>query len=355
MTDNVSYSLAILANPLSDSKAALAIFRLIYQLDIYSKDVDIFLAGFHIKGDLEADGDDIRKNKLSKMEEDSRTRGYHGRSPVFHTYTESTGEMYFNDADFCRFTMDIEDECPGYEYEGEPSLVILPVEQDSGNILCNRVKGYSLEPFFKGVNSGSLDSFLVSLLKLIQRDPDKNSLKLLPKIEDLYSSKTNCNLEDNTTSVIIKIDNQIMNHMHWKEQDDKVFISYSSSDELNAFALKGLLEKNGKNVWIAPDGIPTGADYAYAIPAALRIVSKVIVLLSHQSAHSEFVRKEIGKAISNKKRLFGVSVDGFSVQDLKQYDHLDFFFEGAQINYSATELFDNPNALHNFLEELNAK
>ena len=38
---------------------------------------------------------------------------------------------------------------------------------------------------------------------------------------------------------------------------------------IKAFALKALIEKNKKQVWIAPDGIPEGSDYACAIPAAL--------------------------------------------------------------------------------------
>ena len=113
--------------------------------------------------------------------------------------------------------------------------------------------------------------------------------------------------------------------------------------------MKALIEKNKKQVWIAPDGIPEGSDYACAIPAALRISSRVVVLLSHNSANSTWVRREIGKAISNNKKIDGILLDDFTMEDINRYDHFDFLFEGIQIKYSIRDLFENKAILNAWL------
>lgn len=153
------------------------------------------------------------------------------------------------------------------------------------------------------------------------------------------------------TDVIIKLDNEILKYMKWKESDNIFFISYSTKDEFQAYALKGLLEKYRKKVWMAPEGIPNGFDYAQIIPAALRITSRFVVLLSHNSAQSTWVRREIGKAISNNTKIDGVFLDTFTFEDMQRYDHLDFMFENVQLRYSISSLFDNENLLQTFLND----
>ena len=97
---------------------------------------------------------------------------------------------------------------------------------------------------------------------------------------------------------------------------------------------------------MAPDGIPSGLDYACVIPAALRITSHCLALLSHNSAKSKWVRREVAKAISNDKKLDGILLDGYTMNDIKLYDHLDFMFENIQIKYSMDDLFQNPELLN---------
>lgn len=42
-----SYSLLITANPVSDSKSSIAIFEMIKRLDLLSRDITVYLPGFH--------------------------------------------------------------------------------------------------------------------------------------------------------------------------------------------------------------------------------------------------------------------------------------------------------------------
>ena len=345
MVDNrhIKYYLLITANPLSDSAASIAIFKTIKSLDLLSGKIKIYMPGFH------TDEDGIGVNAMmSQMSDNNKAEeDYHGHQPLFHTYCESAGNMYFNDVDFAKFMIDLEESCPNFSYYGDTELLVLPAH--NGEVLFDRIKNYNLESFFncEQKTKFTLDSFLLRIIKLIKSDPDNHSISLLDKIDNLYLSRFATHSEDRTVN--IKVDNYILEHMKWELTDEIFFISYSTKDELSAYSLKELLEKNGKQVWIAPDGIPAGIDYACAIPAALRLTSRFVVILSHNSAQSSWVRKEIGKAISNNKKVDGIFIDGFTYNDMKQYDHLDFLFENVQLRYSITNLIDNPTVLSDFI------
>ena len=341
----IKYYLLITANPLSDSAASIALFKTIKSLDLLSGNIKIYMPGFH------TDDDGIgEKAMLTQMAESNKfEEDYHGNQPLFSTFCESAGNMYFNDVDFAKFMIDLEDRCPDFCYYGNTELLVLPAH--NGEVLFDKVKSYDLESFFDSEQKTkfSVENFLLRVIRLIKSDPSNHSISLLDKIDDLYRSRYPSAYVDDEKTVILKVDNFILEHMKWEENDEIFFISYSTKDEYSAYALKGLLEKNNKRVWIAPDGIPSGMDYACAIPAALRITSRFVVILSHNSAQSSWVRKEIGKAISNNKKVDGVFVDGFTYNDLKQYDHLDFLFENVQLRFTVKELFDSSCILSDFI------
>ena len=181
----------------------------------------------------------------------------------------------------------------------------------------------------------------MAVFKLIRKDEEKNSLALISKIRDLYFDFAPSCIFDDTSNVLIRLDNRLLEFMKWKAHDEIYFISYSSIDSPQAEELRNLLEERGKNVWMAPEGIPSGLDYACVIPAALRISSHCLALLSHNSARSKWVRREIAKAISNDKKLDGILLDGFTKDDLKKYDHLDFLFENIQVRYCLADILKN--------------
>jgi len=352
MEREINYYLLMIANPLSCSDVAITIYKMFRRLDILSRDIIVFFPGFH--------HDVINKNgyhenindKINSYLEYNQINhsDYHGRSPIFHTYCDSVGDIFFNEADFARFINELEDSTDRFEYDGSTQLVLIP--SLGGEIIYKEIKTYNLESLFdyQTCSSQKVEEFLVSILRSLQKDPQRNSLDVIPKINTIYNNKlTHCSSPQSLNRITIHLDDRIVEHMQWKKSDEVIFISYSTKDEYHAFALKALIEKNKKQVWIAPDGIPEGSDYACAIPAALRISSRVVVLLSHNSANSTWVRREIGKAISNNKKIDGILLDGFTMEDINQYDHFDFLFEGIQIKYSIRDLFENKAILNAWL------
>ena len=78
---------------------------------------------------------------------------------------------------------------------------------------------------------------------------------------------------------------------------------------------------------------------------AIRISSHCLALLSHNSAKSKWVRREIAKAISNDVKIDGILLDGFTMDDIRNYDHLDFLFENIQIRFCLSDISNNPHVL----------
>lgn len=352
-TEKIKYYLLVTANPLSDKEAAITLFKIINRLDILAREVKIFLPGFHVSDKQEKDTskeinahiEELKSRNIQKDNED-----YHGKDPIYHTYVESHGDIYFNDVDFSKFMRDFEDRYPNFEYLGRTLLVVLP--SANGKILNDNIVSLNLDNLSQSKSKNDIEEFLLSVINLIRRDEEKETLDLISKIQEAYLklSKNNNKEDEETAKVIIHLDRRLLDFMRWEEHDEIFFISYSKKDEFNAYTFKKLLEKNGKNVWMAPDGIPPGFDYVSVIQAALRITTRFVALLSHNSALSDWVRKEIGKAVTNRKRVDGIFLDNFTYEDVKSYDHLDFLFENIQLRYNIQDLLDNPESLKSFLE-----
>ncbi len=346
----MKYYLLIIANPLSNSKAAMAVFRAVSCLDILSKDVSIFLPGFHQTKQSVIDENRVSEQiKALENHNEAFNQDYHGKEPIYHSYCKSAGDMVFNDADFAMFMLDLEEKCPSFEYYGDTELLLLPT--DNGIIHYDQIKAFDLEPFFNNtvVVKRSLDQFLITVIKLLIKNMKNQNDDVARQIDELHASSFEFHNPDSAENVVLRIDRLILELMKWKESEDIFFISYSTKDEIYAFGLKELLEKNGKQVWIAPDGIPSGTDYACAIPAALRISTRAIVVLSENSIDSQWVRKEVSCAINDNLRIDPVLVDGSSLQALQQNEAFKFLFENIQIKYNINDLFADEGVLHDFL------
>ena len=76
----------------------------------------------------------------------------------------------------------------------------------------------------------------------------------------------------------------------------KVFISYSTRDLTRTAQVKDLLEAAGAQVFVAEYSVPTGADLAREIIAAIRTCDLFVLLWSHHAKNSEWVSQEIGIA-----------------------------------------------------------
>ena len=331
--ERIKFYLVLIANPLTNSISSKIVFNAITRLDILSRDVTIFMPGFYSEKDLQ-------KCENNKNITDSLA-DYHGKTPAFVIYCDSMGSMYFSDALFARFMNDLSDEFPNFDYYGRTELLVMPTSK--GKIMSKYVQAYNLELLIKSTIENHIEEFLLKVLRTIQRDK-VGELECLEKINYIYKDFLPTEQEAKAHNrVVVRLDNEIMQYMQWSENDEIWFISYSTKDEFDAFALKGLLENKGKHVWIAPDGIPSDRDYALAIPAALRITSRFLVLLSKHSAESDWVRREIDRAINEKKKIDGVLLTDFSMNDVKQYDHLSFLLANIQIKYNISDLF-KPNS-----------
>lgn len=95
------------------------------------------------------------------------------------------------------------------------------------------------------------------------------------------------------------------------------FISYSSKDEEFARRLHADLRARGVRVWFAPEDIKGGKKLHEQIPEAIRLYDKLLLVLSENSMHSEWVKTEIRharktEAKENRRKLFPISLVEYS-------------------------------------------
>lgn len=135
----------LIANPLTTSVSSKIVFNAITRLDILSRDTTIFMPGFCSEKDLQ------------KCEANKDIADYHGKTPAFVTYCNSTGRMYFSDALFARFMNDLSDECPNFDYYGRTELLVMPTSK--GKIISKYVQAYNLEPLIKSTIENHKRSF----------------------------------------------------------------------------------------------------------------------------------------------------------------------------------------------------
>lgn len=108
--------------------------------------------------------------------------------------------------------------------------------------------------------------------------------------------------------------------------DNYVFISYSSKNQQIADSVRILLLEHGVNCWMAPYDIPAGSRYAYVINDALENCSCLLLLLTNASQMSQFVEREIERAITYKKPILPMQLE-----DLELNSGFKFYIGNSQI------------------------
>jgi len=98
-----------------------------------------------------------------------------------------------------------------------------------------------------------------------------------------------------------------------KKDNGYIFISYSSKERETAQLICEMLEKAGISSWMAPESIPTGAEYTEAIVDAIEGSAGVLLVLSDNSQNSQWVPKELDIAISSEKIIFPIHIDESSI------------------------------------------
>jgi TIR domain-containing protein len=105
----------------------------------------------------------------------------------------------------------------------------------------------------------------------------------------------------------------------------QIFISYSRKDINFARKLAGDLEKAGYEVWWDLTDLRGGDDWPRVIPAAIESSQYVIVVLSPNSAISDWVEKEYTQALSLRKKIIPIMLANSRVPfALNTINYIDF-------------------------------
>lgn len=94
-----------------------------------------------------------------------------------------------------------------------------------------------------------------------------------------------------------------------------VFISYSSLNREQTDKIRGIFNKNGIESWIAPDDIPVGSKYAQVINKAIKNCACLVLVLTKESVRSQWVAKEVERAINYKKPIIPIQLEDVVLTD----------------------------------------
>ena len=104
-----------------------------------------------------------------------------------------------------------------------------------------------------------------------------------------------------------------------------VFISYKSEEYDVAKKIRALLEEHNYPCWMAPESISAGSNYMSEIPTAIRKCDLFVLIVSEASQKSQWVQKEIDRAVKFDKYILP-----FHVDDSELIDAIDFVIANNQ-------------------------
>ncbi|HUP93378.1 MAG TPA: toll/interleukin-1 receptor domain-containing protein [Burkholderiales bacterium] len=104
-----------------------------------------------------------------------------------------------------------------------------------------------------------------------------------------------------------------------------VFVSYASPDRDLAFRIVAYLEKENIACWVAPRDVPPGLEYGDAILRGIEQSRACVLVLSEHSNDSQFVRKEVERAVSKSKPVLPVRI-----REVSPSGSIEFFISSSQ-------------------------
>lgn len=111
-----------------------------------------------------------------------------------------------------------------------------------------------------------------------------------------------------------------------EEKEQYVFISYSSKNQQMADSIRILFIEKGIPCWMAPYDIPAGSKYAFVINDALEKCACLVLLLTKASQESQFVEREIERAITYRKPIVPMQLE-----DIQLNSGFKFYIGNSQI------------------------
>ena len=374
--------IVILASANSDSRAVNFVLRNFHEMDLLSDDVDFYLPGYGINKYNRHLSRDYKPIEWMLEEAERNFPDFHERRR-FLFKTENTrlqvidsprlGPIIFNVAEFTDFVLEFTRRIDGFHYLGGCQMVLLrPTYEGTPNYdearvydldnIINSQSGLSLDSFlyrtFQAIRNGSSETirqFRNPLLRKIFTHNKLSKSAIIHEIDDLYDKATRYHdTERYYDSIVQNIIKDMNRCLHWDICEEKFyFISYSSRNVMQAETLKRLLQDNNIHVWIAPDGIPQGREYPLVIPTALKLAKTFVLLLTPDSAKSQWVRRELAIAIGNSvdTKVKVILSGGFTVSDLRRDNELEFLLDRVQIKYEYSDLIRSSDTLYSFISE----
>ena len=353
------YVLIIFANAESDSRAVEYVLRNFHEMDTISAEVSFYLPGYGAVSKESAE--------LSSRYDDShvsiRTSSYVDNMKdlefIKRIISPRLGPLYFNIAEYVDFVMEFTRRKPGYHYMGNCEMNLVPV--NDGRPDYRNSQSYDLD----AIEGGSLDYFFHFVFRSISRSfayhDDSGSFlgrlfgrdkRVVAEIDGFYQGIVEQRdlatiQEDNAQTLRLNMER----YLRWGLDEEFFFISYSTRNILKAEMLKTALEDFGKHVWMAPDGIPQGCDYAAVIPTALKFAKHFVLLLTPYSAKSRWVKRELDIAINNEDytKVKVLLADDFGLDDIRRDPELHFYLNKVQVKYWYDDVTRNPECLKQFV------
>lgn len=372
----------ILASANSDSRATDFVLRNFHEMDILSDEVDFYLPGYGIN---QYNKTPIPETTINWIIEDSKRQFpdfhyNHIRSILNSEYdiarcidSPRLGRIVFNVAEFTDFVLEFTRRIDGFHYLGGCQMVLIrPTYEGSPNYdearvydldnIINSQSGLSLDSFlfrtFQAIRNGSFETirqFRNPLLRKIFTHNKLSKSAIIHEIDDLYNDATRWHDTERYYDRIVQNIIIDMNRcLHWDIcEEEFYFISYSSRNVMQAETLKRLFQGINIHVWIAPDGIPQGREYPLVIPTALKLAKTFVLLLTPDSAKSQWVRRELAIAISNSvnTKVKVILSEEFTVSDIRNDNELEFLLDRVQIKYEYSDLIHSSDILNSFISE----
>ena len=372
----------ILASANSDSRATDFVLRNFHEMDILSDGVDFYLPGYGIN---QYNKTPIPETTINWIIEDSKRQFpdfhyNHIRSILNSEYdiarcidSPRLGRIVFNVAEFTDFVLEFTRRIDGFHYLGGCQMVLLrPTYEGTPNYdearvydldnIINSQSGLSLDSFlyrtFQAIRNGSSETirqFRNPLLRKIFAHNKLSKSAIIHEIDDLYNDATRWHDTERYYDRIVQNIIIDMNRcLHWDIcEEEFYFISYSSRNVMQAETLKRLFQGINIHVWIAPDGIPQGREYPLVIPTALKLAKTFVLLLTPDSAKSQWVRRELAIAISNSvnTKVKVILSEEFTVSDIRNDNELEFLLDRVQIKYEYSDLIHSSDILNSFISE----
>ena len=372
-----AYTMIIFANAESDSNAVEYVLRNFHIMDVLSDDVDFYMPGYQLSDIRYRENIPVHVEDYENEALQATYADYHdseafagGILGITHNNRQfikvidspRLGPIRFNEAAYADFVMELGRKCPNYVYMGTCQLNLIPIVNGVPDYL--HLKSYDLDAIVECQSGPSLDAFFHNIIHLIRsaKNTERSIFSILTRrhepdivlqIDKIYEEATRVINHNRYEITIHNVIVDMERVLRWSLTEEYFFISYSSRNVMKAMMLGRMMHDRKLRVWIAPDGIPQGREYSLVVPTALRLAKNFVLLLTPDSAKSNWVKRELDIAISNEAntRVKVLLADGFTIDDIRRDNELMFYLNRVQVKYEYDDVISSEDVFRSFILE----